>query len=75
MLVVTTVYIVATISFSGLLRPGLVLIGLLSSLSTVVTLLIIIVMASNKVQSVAMVRALGMLIMGLPCLPWFINSG
>jgi fluoroquinolone transport system permease protein len=78
-LVVTTVYVVVTMSFSGLLRPGLVPalvpIGLLAGLSAVVTLLLIIAMASNKIQGLAMVRALGMLIAGLPCLPWFIHSG
>lgn len=78
-LVLTTVYVVATMSFSGMLRPGLVPallpIGLLAGLSAVVTLLLIIAMAGNKIQGVAMVRALGMLIAGLPCVPWFINSG
>ncbi len=39
-----------------------------------VTLLLIIAMAGNKIQGLAMVRALGMLIAGLPCLPWFIHS-
>ena len=78
-LVVTTVYVVATMSFSGLLSPGLVPalipIGLLAGLSAVVTLLLIIAMAGNKIQGLAMVRALGMLIAGLPCVPWFISSG
>ncbi|WP_297795351.1 ABC transporter permease [Mycobacterium sp.] len=77
-LVVTTVYVVTTISFSGLLGPGLVPalipIGLLAGLSAVVTLLLIIVMAGNKIQGLAMVRALGILIAGLPCLPWFVHS-
>ena len=31
-------------------------------------------MANNKIQGLAVVRALGMLIAGLPCLPWFIDS-
>lgn len=31
--------------------------------------------ASNKIQGLAAIRALGMLIAGLPCLPWFIDSG
>jgi fluoroquinolone transport system permease protein len=74
----TTVYVVATMSFSGILQPGLVPalipIGLLSGLSAVVTLLLIVSVASNKIQGIAMVRALGMLIAGLPCLPWFIHS-
>jgi len=78
-LVLTTVYVIATMSFSGLLRPGLVpeliAIGLLAGLSAVVTLLLIIAVAGNKIQGLAMVRALGMLIAGLPCLPWFIHSG
>lgn len=78
-MVVTTVYVIATMSFSGILDPGLVPslipIGLLAGMSAVVTLLLIIVMANNKIQGLAAVRALGMLIAGLPCLPWFIDSG
>lgn len=78
-LVVTTIYVIATLSFSGILRPGmvpsLIPIGLLSGLSAVVTLLLILAMASNKIQGLAALRGLGMLIAGLPCLPWFIGSG
>lgn len=78
-LVVTTIYVIATMSFSGILGPGLttalIPIGLLAGVSAVVTLLLIIAMAGNKIQGLAMVRALGMLIAGLPCLPWFIRSG
>lgn len=78
-MVLTTVYMVATLSFSGILEPGLVPslipIGLLAGLSAIVTLLLIVAVASNKIQGIAMVRALGMLIAGLPCLPWFIDSG
>jgi fluoroquinolone transport system permease protein len=77
-MVVTTAYVVATLSFSGILEPGvlpaLVPIGLLAGLSAVVTMLMIVAVASNKIQGIAMVRALGMLIAGLPCLPWFIDS-
>ena len=76
--VVTALYAIATTSFSGLLAPGmltaLIPIGLLSGLSAVVCLLLIVAVASNKIQGLAMVRALGMLIAGLPCLPWFIDS-
>jgi fluoroquinolone transport system permease protein len=76
---VTTIYVVMTMSLSGILGPGLVLslipIGLLAGLSAVVTLLLIISMVDNKVQGLAAVRALGMLIAGLPCLPWFVHSG
>lgn len=77
-MVITTAYVVATMSLSGILQPGLVgaliPIGLVAGLSAVVTLLLIIALAGNKIQGIAMVRALGMLIAGLPCLPWFIES-
>jgi hypothetical protein len=36
---------------------------------------LILALASNKIQGLAAVRALGMLIAGLPCLPWLIHSG
>ena len=77
-MVVTTVYVTATMSFSGILEPGLmpalIPIGILAGLSAVTTLLLIVALANNKIQGIAMVRALGMLIAGLPCLPWFIDS-
>lgn len=77
-MVLTTVYVVATLSFSGILEPGLfpalIPIGMVAGLSAIVTLLLIVAVASNKIQGIAMVRALGMLIAGLPCLPWFIDS-
>ena len=76
--VVTTIYVVTTMSFSGILRPGLVPalipIGMVAGLSAVVTLLLIVAVASNKIQGIAMVRVLGILIAGLPCLPWFVDS-
>ncbi|WP_286672054.1 ABC transporter permease [Mycolicibacterium gadium] len=77
-MIVTTGYVVATLSFSGILQPGLigalVPIGLLAGMSGVVTLLLIVSLASNKIQGLAMLRVVGMLIAGLPCLPWFIDS-
>jgi fluoroquinolone transport system permease protein len=76
---VTTAYIIATTSLSGILEPGLVPalipIGLLAGLTAVVTLLLIVALANNKIQGLAAIRGLGMLIAGLPCLPWFIHSG
>jgi fluoroquinolone transport system permease protein len=76
--VVTTVYVVVTLSYSGILRAGiswaLIPIGLLAGLSAVVTLLLIVAMAGNKIQGLAAVRGLGMLIAGLPCLAWFAAS-
>ncbi|MBX9639831.1 MAG: ABC transporter permease [Mycobacteriaceae bacterium] len=75
---ITAVYVIATMSFSGILDPGLIPslipIGLLSGISGVVTLLLIVTAANNKIQGLAAMRALGMLIAGLPCLPWFIRS-
>ena len=68
-MVVTTVYVVATMSLSGILAtgliPALIPIGMLAGLSAVVTLLLIVAVAGNKIQGIAMVRALGMLIAGL----------
>ncbi|MBB3748613.1 fluoroquinolone transport system permease protein [Mycolicibacterium sp. BK634] len=76
--VVTAAYVVGTMSFSGILEPGvgpaLIPIGLLAGLSAVVTLLLIVALAANKIQGLAALRGLGMLIAGLPCLPWFIHS-
>lgn len=75
---VTTVYVVATMSLSRLLAPPLIPvlipIGMVAGLSAVVTLLLIVSVAGNKIQGIAMVRLLGILIAGLPCLPWFIDS-
>jgi fluoroquinolone transport system permease protein len=77
-MVITTVYVVGTLSCSGTVQasviPALIPIGLLAGLSAVVTLLLIVAVASNKIQGIAMIRALGMLIAGLPCLAWFIDS-
>lgn len=75
---VTTVYVVATMSLSGILQPGLVPalipIGFVAGLSSVVTLLLIVAVASNKIQGIAMVRLLGLIIAGFPCLAWFVDS-
>lgn len=75
---VTTIYVVGTMSFSGILGPGLVPtlipIGVVTGLSSVVTLLLIVSVASNKIQGIAMVRLLGLVIAGFPCLAWFVGS-
>lgn len=77
-MVLTTIYVIATLAFSGILGPGLIPalipIGVVAGMSAVVTLLLIVALANNKIQGIAMGRALGMLIAGLPCLPWFIDS-
>lgn len=78
-MIVTTGYVIATMSCSGIVDstvvPTLVPIGLLAGMSAVVTLLLILALANNKIQGLAAVRGMGMLIAGLPCLPWFIHSG
>lgn len=75
---VTTVYVVTTMAFSGVvppaLVPALIPIGMVAGLSAVVTLLLIVSVASNKIQGIAMVRLLGIVIAGLPLLPWFVDS-
>lgn len=75
---VTTAYVIATLPLSGILEPGLLLsllpIGLLAGLSAIVTTLLVLAMAGNKIQGLAAIRGMGMLIAGLPCLPWFIDS-
>lgn len=76
--VVTTLYVVATGVFSGLLGPGmapaLIPIGVLSGVCAVVVLLMIVSVSGNKIQGLAVLRGLGMLVAGLPCLPWFVDS-
>lgn len=75
---VTVVYVVTTMSCSGYLAPGLtpvlIPIGVVAGLSAVVTMLAIVAVAGNKIQGIAMVRLLGIVIAGLPCLPWFVDS-
>jgi fluoroquinolone transport system permease protein len=77
-LALTTLYVILTLVFSGLLQPGLVPtlipIGLLAGTSAIVTALLILATATNKVQGLAMMRALGIVIAGLPLIPWFIDS-
>lgn len=77
-LLVATIYVVTTLSSSGILDPqlipALIPIGLVAGMSAIVTLLLIVTLAGNKIQGIAMVRALGMLIAGLPCVSWFIDS-
>lgn len=75
---VTTVYVTATIPLTGLVPSSLVWplipIGVVAGLSAVVTMLVIVAVAGNKVQGIAMLRLLGLLIAGIPCLPWFVDS-
>lgn len=76
--VITTIYVAATIPLTALLPPALVWplipIGTVGGLSSVVTMLLIVAVASNKVQGIAMLRLLSLLIAGIPCLAWFLES-
>ncbi|GAB2780814.1 ABC transporter permease [Amycolatopsis magusensis] len=75
---VTLLIVLGTISASGLfparLIPALVPIGLLTGLSGLVVTLVILAVATNKVEGVAAIRALGIVIAGLPLLPSFMDS-
>lgn len=74
---VTAVYEVVTMSASGLLPLeqvwGLVPIGLLAGLTGLVIALILLRLAKNKVEGLAVMRALGILVAGLPLVPYFLE--
>ncbi|SMD25472.1 ABC transporter permease [Kibdelosporangium aridum] len=74
----TTVYVIGTITASGLLParliPALIPIGVLTGLSALVITLAILAVTKNKVEGIAAIRALGIVVAGLPLLPAFIDS-
>jgi fluoroquinolone transport system permease protein len=74
----TTLYVIGTITASGLLParliPALIPIGLLTGLSALVITLAILAVAKNKVEGIAAIRALGIIVAGLPLLPTFIDT-
>ena len=74
----TAVYVVATMSASGLLPldqvPGLVPVGLLAGLSGVVIGLTLLAFARNKVEGLAVMRAVGIVVAGLPLVPYFLDA-
>ncbi|WP_024874033.1 ABC transporter permease [Saccharomonospora piscinae] len=76
--VATLICVVGTLGASGLLParrlPLLVPIGLLTGLSALVVTLLILAMASNKVEGLAVIRGLGIVIAGLPLIPAFLDS-
>jgi fluoroquinolone transport system permease protein len=75
---ITTLYVIGTIAASGLLPaklvPALIPIGLLTGLSALVIALTILAVAKNKVEGIAAIRALGIVVAGLPLLPAFIDT-
>ncbi|MGO1055526.1 ABC transporter permease [Crossiella sp. CA198] len=70
---VTALYVLATMSASGLLSwrlvPPLFPIALLAGGSALVVALVILSLARNKVEGIAVIRALGIVVAGLPLLP------
>ncbi|RSM89650.1 fluoroquinolone transporter permease [Kibdelosporangium aridum] len=76
--VLATVFVVGTISASGLLPADLILplipIGVLTGLSALVICLTMLAFAHNKVEGIAVIRGLGILVAGLPLIPFFLDS-
>ncbi|MFB9433044.1 ABC transporter permease [Streptoalloteichus tenebrarius] len=74
--VVTTAYVVPTTWASGLvparLLPAALLVGVLSGLLATLLALTVATFAGNKVEGMAIMRAAGILVVGLPVLPWFV---
>lgn len=74
---ITAVYIVATMPASGLLPMDRVLplvpVGLLGGLSGIVIALIVLALARNKVEGIGVVRGLGIIVAGLPLIPYFLG--
>ncbi|APU15358.1 MULTISPECIES: ABC transporter permease [Actinoalloteichus] len=75
---ITLVYVLGTVSASGIfsfsLLPTLIPIGVLTGLSALVIALAILSTARNKVEGLAAMRALGIVVAGLPLLPPFLDS-
>jgi fluoroquinolone transport system permease protein len=80
---VTTLYIIVAMEIANLAVPGMlparmlpatVLHGVLAGLSAVVVGLLMASVARNKVEGLAVMRGVGILVVGLPCLPFFIDN-
>lgn len=75
--VITALYVVATMSASGLLPleqvPGLIPVGLLAGMSGIVISLTLLAFARNKVEGLAVMRAIGIVVAGLPLVPYFLG--
>lgn len=76
-IVVTALYVIVTLPASGLLPldqwPALIPVGLLAGLSGVVIGLALLAFARNKVEGLAGVRAIGIVVAGLPLIPYFLG--
>jgi fluoroquinolone transport system permease protein len=75
-LVLTAAITVATTWGTGLLPasavPATLLVGLLGGGSALLTALVLLAFAGNKVEGVAIIRALGLLLAGVPLVPYFL---
>lgn len=75
---VTTISIVAALALTRQLPAWLVLrsipIGLVCGLGAAVVGLLMAAIAGNKVEGLAIIRAIGVLLLGIPLIPWWLDS-
>ncbi|GAA2351401.1 fluoroquinolones efflux ABC transporter permease [Saccharopolyspora halophila] len=76
-LVLTTVITLLTTWGTGLLPaaavPGTLLVGVLGGSCALLVALLLLGFAGNKVEGVAIIRALGLLLAGVPLVPYFLD--
>jgi fluoroquinolone transport system permease protein len=79
LVVVCALFVVLMMALSGYVPaerlPGVALAGLCSGLTAALLAVLMALAASNKVEGLAVVRAVGMFVFGLPILPWFVPDG
>ena len=78
-MLLTAGYVLLTMGGSGLVAPSVVLravpIALVAGLVATVVATLLPAFAGNKVEGLAVVRAIGLVFMALPLVPWFLRSG
>jgi fluoroquinolone transport system permease protein len=76
--VVTTVSVVAALALTRLLPASLIVasipVALVCGLGAAVVGLLMPAVANNKVEGLAVMRAIGILLFGLPLIPWWLDS-
>lgn len=76
-IVITTIYVLLTMPASGLLPldqvAPLIAVGLVAGLSGVIISLTLVAFARNKVEGLAVARAIGIVVAGLPLIPYFLG--
>lgn len=79
LVVVCTLFVVLMMALSGYVPaaqlPGAALAGLCTGLTAALVAVLMALVAGNKVEGLAVVRAVGMIVFGLPVLPWFVPGG